>query len=130
MSMSMLLKPRVSEKAYGQSETKNVYVFEVPSDAGKLEIATAVSAQFAVHVLNVNLMNVKGKVKRTVRRGGRPTTGKRPDFKKAYVTVKAGDSIPLFPEDDATKSTKEAEKASERTSKTLGRRRKTTKEKK
>src|SRR5687767_7432121 len=99
MNMTMLLKPRVSEKAYGQSQLKNVYVFEVPVDAGKLEIAAAVTAQFNVHVLAVNLMNVKGKRKRTVRRGGRPTNGKRADFKKAYVSVKAGDSIPLFAED-------------------------------
>ena len=130
MSKTMLLKPRVSEKAYGQSQSKNVYVFEVPVDAGKLEIATAVTAQFDVHVLHVNLLNVKGKAKRTVRRGGRPTVGQRSDFKKAYVTIKTGDSIPLFVEDDTAKSAKEAEKANERTSKTLGRRRKTTKEKK
>ncbi len=129
MSMTMLLKPRVSEKAYGQSQINNVYVFEVPVDAGKLEIATAVTAQFKVSVLHVNLMNVKGKQKRTVRRGGRATTGRRADFKKAYVSVKAGDSIPLFAEEDTAKSAKEAEKATERTSKVVGGRRKTTKEK-
>lgn len=100
MSKTMLLKPRVSEKAYGQSQTKNVYVFEVPVDAFKLEIVEAVKAQFDVTVLAVNLMNVKGKVKRTVRRGGRATTGKRADFKKAYVTLKAGDSIPIFAAED------------------------------
>lgn len=129
MSKTMLLKPRVSEKAYGQSQLKNVYVFEVPVDAFKLEIVEAVKAQFDVSVVSVNLMNVKGKVKRTVRRGGRATTGKRADFKKAYVTLKAGDSIAIFAEDDTTKSAKEAEKANERTSKTVGGRRKTTKEK-
>lgn len=92
----MLLKPRVSEKAYALAQARNVYVFQVPTDAGKLEIAQAVTAQFDVGVLEVNLMNVKGKVKRTVRRGGRQTLGKRADFKKAYVTVKAGDLIPIF----------------------------------
>lgn len=100
MSKTMLLKPRVSEKAYGIAQLRNVYVFEVPVDAGKLEIAQAVTAQFDVHVLAVNLMNVKGKVKRTVRRGGRPTKGKRADFKKAYVSLKAGDTLPIFASED------------------------------
>lgn len=100
MSKTMLLKPRISEKAYAMAQAKNVYVFQVPVDAGKLEIAQAVNAQFEVEVIDVNLMNVKGKVKRTVRRGGRATTGKRADFKKAYVTVKAGDIIPIFASED------------------------------
>ena len=100
MSKTMLLKPRISEKAYGMAQAKNVYVFEVPTDAGKLEIAGAVKAQFDVTVLDVNIMNVKGKVKRTVRRGGRAVNGKRADFKKAYVTVKAGEIIPIFAAED------------------------------
>ena len=129
MNNSVLLKPRVSEKAYGQSQLQNVYVFEVPTSAGKLEVAAAVKSQFDVTVLTVNMLNVKGKVKRTVRRGGRPTTGKRSNFKKAYVTIKAGESIPVFAEDDTAKSAKEAEKANERSSKAIGGRRKTTKEK-
>lgn len=110
MSKTMLLKPRVSEKAYGQAQTKNVYVFEVPVDAGKLEILDAVKAQFDVSVLSVNLMNVKGKVKRTVRRGGRATTGKRADFKKAYVTVKAGETIPIFAAEDEKADNKPTQK--------------------
>lgn len=100
MSKTMLLKPRISEKAYAMAQAKNVYVFQVPTDAGKLEIAQAVTAQFDVQVIDVNLMNVKGKVKRTIRRGGRATTGKRPDFKKAYVTLKAGEAIPIFASED------------------------------
>lgn len=100
MSKTMLLKPRISEKAYAIAQAKNVYVFEVPTDAGKLEIAQAVAVQFDVHVVDVNIMNVKGKVKRTIRRGGRATTGKRSDFKKAYVTLKAGEIIPIFASED------------------------------
>ncbi len=103
MGKTMLLKPRVSEKAYGQSQTKNVYVFEVPTDTSKLEITKAVKAQFEVTVVSVNLMNVKGKVKRVVRRGGRAGLGKRSDFKKAYVTVKAGETIPIFAAEDDKK---------------------------
>jgi large subunit ribosomal protein L23 len=100
MSKTMLLKPRISEKAYGIAQARNVYVFQVPVDAGKLEVAQAVTAQFGVHVIDVNILNVKGKVKRTIRRGGRPTMGKRADFKKAYVTVKAGQTIPIFAAED------------------------------
>jgi large subunit ribosomal protein L23 len=110
MSKSMLLKPRISEKAYAMAEAKNVYVFEVPTDVGKLQIADAVHAQFDVTVTDVNLMNVKGKVKRTVRRGGRSTLGKRPDFKKAYVTLKAGDTLPIFASEDDKKEEKPAKK--------------------
>lgn len=100
MSKTMILKPRISEKAYELAEKKNVYVFQVPVDAGKLEVAGAVTSQFGVHVVDVNIMNVKGKVKRTVRRGGRATEGKRADFKKAYVTLKAGEIIPIFASED------------------------------
>lgn len=109
MSKTMILKPRISEKAYGLSQSANVYVFQVPVDAGKLEVAGAVTSQFGVHVIDVNIMNVKGKVKRTVRRGGRPTTGKRADFKKAYVSVKAGDVIPVFAAEDDKPAEKPAQ---------------------
>lgn len=96
MSKTMILKPRISEKAYAQSQTGNVYVFVVPGDANKVTVAEAVTAQFNVTVTEVNVMNVKGKVKRTVRKGGRQTMGRDSDFKKAYVTLKEGDSIAVF----------------------------------
>lgn len=109
MSKTMTLKPRISEKAYATSQTRNVYVFVVPNDANKLTVAQAVTAQFGVTVEEVNIMNVKGKAKRTVRKGGRQTQGKDSDFKKAYVTVKAGDSIAIFAavEDEKPKKAKE-----------------------
>ena len=96
MSKLLTLKPRVSEKTYGLSQLRNLYVFQVPLHANKLEVAQAVAAQYDVTVLGVNCMVQKGKPKRTVRKGGRPTTGKRSDMKKAYVTLKEGDSIPVF----------------------------------
>jgi len=97
----MILKPRVSEKAYGQSQTMSTYVFVVPVDVNRHEVAGAVSAQFDVTVTDVNILNVKGKVKRTIRKGGRQTMGKDVDFKKAYVTLKEGDSIAVFATEDA-----------------------------
>lgn len=104
MSKTLVLKPRVSEKAYALSQARNTFVFVVPNDANKVTVAEAVTAQFDVTVTEVNITNVKGKVKRTVRKGGRASTGRDNDFKKAYVTLKAGDTIAVFAaEDEADK---------------------------
>lgn len=100
MNKTLLLKPRVSEKAYSQSMTKNTYVFVVPTDANRTEVADAVTTQFGVTVLDVNILNVKGKAKRTVRKGGKQSKGKDNDFKKAYVVLKEGDSIAVFAAED------------------------------
>lgn len=96
MDKQMILKPRLSEKTYGLSLVGNTYTFQVPGDANKHSVARAVAAQFNVTVEDVNIINVKGKAKRTVRKGGRPTAGKRSDIKKAYVTLKEGDKLPIF----------------------------------
>lgn len=100
MSKTLVLRPRLSEKAYGQSLTKNTYVFVVPNDTNRTIVADAVAVQFGVTVTGVNILNVQGKVKRTVRKGGRASIGKDNDFKKAYVTLKAGDSIAVFATED------------------------------
>ena len=111
---TIALYPRISEKAYALSEAHNTYAINVPRDANKLSIAGAVRVQFGVTVVNVRVLNVKGKVKRTVRKGGRPTMGKRSDFKKAYITLKEGDSLPFFAdlkeEPKATSDKKDKEK--------------------
>ncbi len=105
MSDTLLLKPRISEKAYGQSTAKNTYVFVVPNNANRTEVAQAVETQFKVTVIDVNILNVKGKAKRTVRKGGRQSIGRDNDFKKAYVTLKEGDQLAIFAgEDDDKKS--------------------------
>ena len=108
MSKTMILKPRVSEKAYGMSQGR-VYVFVVPLEASKPSIARSIEAQFGVTVETVNTTSTKGKAKRTVRKGGRPTAGRQSDFKKAYVTLKEGDSIAVFAaEEDQKPAKKEA----------------------
>lgn len=101
MSKTLLIRPRISEKAYGQSQTMNTYVFEVPADANRNQVSEAVSVQFDVTVTSVNILNVKGKAKRTVRKGGRQSLGRDNDIKKAYVTLKEGDSIAVFATEDA-----------------------------
>ncbi len=108
MDKTMVLKPRVSEKSYGLSEKQNVYVFEVPAGANKQSVASAVSVQFGVTVLKVNVSNLKGKSKRTVTKRARPVPGRQNSVKKAYVTVKEGDSIAIF------KSAEETEAKSEK----------------
>lgn len=113
MSRTVVLIPRMSEKAYGVSQTLNTYVFDVPVDANKHTVARAVEIQFEVSVINVNITNVRGKAKRTIRKRGRVANGRQRDFKKAYVTLKDGDSLPLFAavEEAEAKSEKLAEAA-------------------
>lgn len=91
-----VLRPRMSEKAYGVSQLRNTYVFDVEGDTNKHSVARAVSEQYSVTVTGVRVVNQKGKVKRTVRKGGRPVMGRQSDVKKAYVTLKAGDTLPIF----------------------------------
>lgn len=121
-NLSLVLKPRVSEKSYGMSTLRNTYVFDVERAANKHSIARAVSEQYGVTVTEVNTINQKGKVKRTVRKGGRPTLGYQADVKKAYVTLKAGDTLPIFAaiekaEAKEAKVTEKIEKATEKAAK-------------
>ncbi|RYF29447.1 MAG: 50S ribosomal protein L23 [Chloroflexi bacterium] len=88
--------PRVSEKAYAQSQN-NVYVFNVPLTANKQEIAAAVEAQFEVKVERIKTLVQSGKAIRFSRGKNRyPGTTNRKDSKKAYVTLAAGNSIQVF----------------------------------
>lgn len=115
MDKSTVLRPHLSEKAYGQSQALNVYVFKVPADASKQMVASAIKAQFEVTVKKVAISNLKGKQKRTIRRRGRVSTGKRVDVKKAYVTLKEGDSIPVFAAvEEAQAKSEKLEKAAEK----------------
>ncbi len=94
--MNILITPRATEKAYGQSQ-KNVYVFNVPLDANKQQIAAAVSEQYDVTVANVATAVQAGKAIRYSRGKKRyPGTTNRKDTKKAYVTLREGSSIQMF----------------------------------
>lgn len=88
----VLLGPVVSEKSYSLIEN-NVYTFKVHSSASKPEIRDAVQSIFDVKVTSVNTINRKGKRRRNRRTGA---WGKRPDVKRALVTVAEGDSIDFF----------------------------------
>ncbi|TNF45830.1 50S ribosomal protein L23 [bacterium] len=87
----VILRPLLTEKNAVMKETQNRVAFEVARDANKLEIKRAVEEAFKVSVDAVNIVNVKGKVKRLGR-----NVGKRRDWKKAVITLKEGSSIEFF----------------------------------
>jgi large subunit ribosomal protein L23 len=87
----VIRRPMITEKSTRQKEEGRQYVFEVDRDANKIEIQSAVEHLFKVKVLQVRTSNVLGKVKRLGRK-----YGKRPDWKKAIVTLKEGDRIDFF----------------------------------
>jgi len=94
---TLILKPKLSEKAYALSEQRNTYTFEVPTLASKQAVAQAVAKAYGVNVTAVRKAGVKGKTKRTFRRGMRSAqSGQRADIRKAYVTLKEGDKLPIF----------------------------------
>ncbi len=93
----LLLTPVVSEKALALVENVNTYAFNVPKNASKIAVAHAVEGRYKVKVVSVNTTTHKGKSVQTLaQRGRRRITGKRATTKKAYVTLKKGDSIALF----------------------------------
>ncbi len=87
----VIIRPLLTEKNAMLKETLNKVAFEVASDANKIEVKKAVEEAFKVSVDSVNILNVRGKVKRLGR-----TFGKRRDWKKAVVTLKEGDTIEFF----------------------------------
>jgi len=89
-SHDVLIKPMVSEKSMIMMENDK-YSFIVNRDANKIEIKHAVEELFDVEVVNVTTRIIKGKIKRMGR-----AQGKRPDTKRAIITLKPGSKIELF----------------------------------
>jgi len=88
---SIILKPLVTEKGSKLREKGNKYLFKVANDANRLEIKRAVETIFNVKVKSVRTMIAHGKIKRLG-----AFKGPRPDWKKAIVTIEAGQTIDLF----------------------------------
>ena len=84
----VILAPVVSEKSTLVADKNEQVVFKVVTDATKPEVKAAVELLFNVKVDSVNILNVKGKVKRFGR-----FTGRRKDWKKAYVCLVPGQEI-------------------------------------
>ena len=86
--LKVILAPVISEKSTRVADQLNQVVFRVLPDATKQEIGAAVANLFKVEVAGVQVLNVKGKVKRAGR-----VMGRRDNWKKAYVTLKPGQDI-------------------------------------
>lgn len=86
----IIIRPLITEKSNMLRELGQ-FVFEVAKDANKHEIKWAVEQLFKVHVKKVRVINVKGKPRRV-----RFAPGRTRSWKKAIVTLKEGESIPLF----------------------------------
>jgi large subunit ribosomal protein L23 len=84
-------RPLITEKSERNREAAQQYAFEVHRDATKIQVKQAVEQLFNVHVLAVRTAVARGKNKRVGRNGGR-----RPNWKKAFVTLKEGETIALF----------------------------------
>lgn len=88
---SIIKKPRITEKSTAITEATNAYSFEVDRDANKVEIRQAVEKLFKVKVSKVRTIMVKGKPKRV-----KQNWAITPDWKKAIVTLAAGEKIDVM----------------------------------
>lgn len=87
---SIILNPLRTEKGTNIQAKENKYIFKVDPRANKVEIRQAVEAIYKVKVEKVNTINILGKWRRV-----RLVEGKRPDWKKAVVTLKGGEAIEI-----------------------------------
>ncbi len=87
----IIKRPIVTEKGTMLRQEENQVIFAVAKNANKIEIKKAVEELFRVHVEDVKTMNMNGKTKRFGMH-----TYKRPDWKKAIVTLKSGESIEFY----------------------------------
>jgi len=95
----VLVSPHITDKTvkgnYDRLNDAYTYVFRVALDANKFEIKKTIESYFGVQVASVNTLIVRGKVKRAQLRT-KITTGKLPNWKKAYVKLKSGNKIAEF----------------------------------
>ncbi len=101
----IIVRPVVTEKSTDLQAQHNKYVFEVTKKANKIEIRKAVEMVFGVRVNNVRTMVVRGDVRRVGRFFGR-----KPFWKKAIVTLNAGDSIDFYGEQPDTSAKSASDK--------------------
>jgi large subunit ribosomal protein L23 len=91
----ILIKPILTEKANGQQEKLHRYAFKVAKKANKLEIKKAIEGFYGVTVVNVNTAVVPAKNKSRFTKAG-VISGRKPGYKKAFVTVAEGETIDLY----------------------------------
>lgn len=90
-SYRVLIRPLLTEKITGLREKTNTVGFVVHPDANRIQIRLAVEALLKVKVDKVNIMNVRGKIKRLGR-----FSGQRSDWKKALVTLREGEKLEMY----------------------------------
>ena len=91
----VLIKPLLTEKANALQEKRRTYSFKVARQANKLEIKKAVEDFYGVNVSDVKTSVVPGKNKSRMTKTG-VLKGRKPAYKKAYVTVAEGENIDLY----------------------------------
>jgi len=91
----VLIKPILSEKANQMQEKRSIYSFRVSRKANKLEIKKAVEEFYGVNVAEVRTLVVPAKAKSRNTKSG-VISGRKPGYKKALVTVAAGESIDIY----------------------------------
>jgi len=91
----VLIKPILTEKANAQQDKLRRYAFKVNRKANKLEIKKAVEDFYGITVVDVNTSVVPGKAKARSTKAG-VVQGRKPSYKKAMITVAAGDTIDLY----------------------------------
>ncbi|HQU58169.1 MAG: 50S ribosomal protein L23 [Phaeodactylibacter sp.] len=95
MAKTILIKPLITEKAEMLSDKRNKYSFVVKKDVNKIEVKKAVEAMYQVTVEAVNTLVMPGKEKNRSTRAGL-IRGRKASFKKAIVTLAAGEEIDFF----------------------------------
>jgi large subunit ribosomal protein L23 len=89
--LEIIRAPLVSEKGTLLAESANQVLFKVRPEANKIEVKKAVETLFKVKVVKVRMARYLGKIRRVGR-----SMGRRPGWKKAYVTLREGDKIDFF----------------------------------
>ncbi|MDH5560337.1 MAG: 50S ribosomal protein L23 [Deltaproteobacteria bacterium] len=88
---NVIIQPHLTEKVVDKKESENKVAFKVHPSANKIEIKNAIENIFKVKVEKVSTLNQHGKKRRMGN-----ITGRKPDWKKAVVTLKKGDTIEYF----------------------------------
>jgi len=97
MAKQILIKPIISEKSEQLSENSGKYSFVVAKNANKIEIRQAIEKQYSVNVAGVNTLNMPSKSKTRNTKAG-VLKGRTAGYKKAVITLKAGEELDFFGE--------------------------------
>ena len=97
MAKQIIIKPIVTEKTDDLSENRDTYTFVVAKDANKIEIAKAINTLYGVEVKRVNTAIMPGAFTQRSTRSG-IQKGRKPSYKKAYITLEEGEEIDFYGE--------------------------------